>query len=60
MVHPNLISVDFYEHAFASRPFLITSTPFDNLPGELDRWDKKSTRILDLSGPTLLLIARMH
>jgi 2-polyprenyl-3-methyl-5-hydroxy-6-metoxy-1,4-benzoquinol methylase len=58
MVHPNMISVDFYEHAFASSPFLITSTPFDNLLGELNRWDKKSTRILDLTGPTLLLIAR--
>ena len=35
-----------------------SASPFDNLITELSHWDKKSHKILDLSGPELLVISK--
>lgn len=57
-VHPNMLTADFYANIFSSVPYLITTSPFENIITELNAWDKKDQKILDLSGPELLVIAK--
>ncbi len=57
-VHPNMLTGDFYSNVFSSNPYLITSSPFDNVISELKNWDQKSQKILDLGGSELLIIAK--
>ena len=57
-VHPNMLTADFYSHIFSNLPYFITTSPFDNVITELNHWDKKGHKILDLSGSELLVIAK--
>ncbi len=57
-VHPNMLTADFYSSAFAHQPHFITTSPFDNVTTELNKWDRESNVILNLSGRELLVVAK--
>jgi len=58
-VHPNLLSAEYYTHIFKDRPFLITTTPYDDETYNIvSSWDQTSQIILNLEGPEILVIAR--
>ncbi|MPR32119.1 hypothetical protein [Salmonirosea aquatica] len=57
-VHPNFLTSEFYSHAFNDYPYLITSSPFNDLPQLVEKWDKKSQVKLDLTGAQMVIIAR--
>lgn len=60
-VHPNFLSDRFYAKAFESNPYIILSTPFDTKTMEqLSKWNQKDQTILDVSGPEILVIAKVN
>lgn len=58
MVHPNLISGEFLAGVLADKPLLLTSSPFHDLNGIFDAWDGVVSRIGDMTGSNLLIIAK--
>lgn len=57
-VHPNMLNEQFYLAAFKGMPLFMMSHPFDRLPHEMSLWDRLSVRILDLTGPSILVVVR--
>jgi hypothetical protein len=58
MVHPNMLTAEYYSKVFEKLPHFITTSPFDNIIDELRGWDGKSGQILDLTGSELLVVAK--
>ena len=57
-VHPNMLHEAYYLEAFKGMPLFMTSQPPEALPDAIRAWDRNSTRILDLSGPNLILFVK--
>jgi SAM-dependent methyltransferase len=57
-VHPVLLSPIYYRHWLAGRPAFFTSWPFTDLSVRCSAWDRSSTQIDRLDGPSLLMVAR--
>lgn len=56
-VHPNCLSAEFFSTVFKDVPYLIGSEA--SLKAEIDRWDKNSQAILDVSGNELFVFAKI-
>jgi len=59
-VHPNLISAEFLSRAFQDAPFLLASSPFNDISARFMDWDSISQQEGDLSGANLLIIAKKN
>jgi hypothetical protein len=51
-VHPLYLDSEFYLRAFAERPILLASHPYDH--DRLAAWDRSQSLTLELKGPELL------
>lgn len=58
LVHPNLLSDDFFKSVFSNNPYILASSPYDL--AEIKNWDKKSQLNLDTSGDNLLIICLIN
>jgi len=56
-VHPNCLSAEFFANVFRDVPYLIGSDASDTF--EIESWDKKTQRILDVSGNELFVFAKI-
>jgi hypothetical protein len=56
-VHPNCLSAEFFAKAFKNVPYLIGSEAANTL--DIERWDKQSQEILDVSGNELFVFAKI-
>jgi len=59
MVHPNLLSADFYSTVFKDNPYIITSTPYLN-PDLFSKWDHCSQIVDCTSGDELLFVCAIN
>jgi cyclopropane fatty-acyl-phospholipid synthase-like methyltransferase len=54
-VHPRCLTDNFYKRIFKENIMLMASNPFDVV--QIQKWDKSSLRVMDLSGSGLLAVA---
>jgi transcription elongation factor Elf1 len=59
LVHPNFISSDFYATVFKQHPFLITSSPYEDM-SLFSNWDQRSQVIGNTSGVELLCVCKIN